>query len=263
MTTDPPDPIAAAAARYKRDNEKAKTSRKELAALVLEALRDPKAEPVDIARRAEWTPAYVRKLARDNHIEADPSYKARTEKARARLLAEAAASPAVAGPRPQVTQTIPENPERLDLTGIFPEVAALPYGRIQELAKTAEDRQPKWVEEIRQEYPGTEERRLHYLIVNVGYRQGRRPPELAAESRPRLRADRKVTAEEAAGFAALARSKANDMQLKKLDQEAEKASGENKAFAVMHAALDMELLTHDEVYGGAPVRPAGSEETSG
>lgn len=170
--------------------------------------------------------------------------------------------PAATKPRQQVTQAIPEpteEPEPLDLTGIFPEVAALPHERIKELVTNAEARQPKWVEEIRQEYPNTDERRLNYLIVNVGFRQGRKPPELAADPRPRLCADRPVTAEEAAEFAMLARSHASEMQLRKLDQEAEKAPEGSKGFAVMHAALDMGLLKHDEVYGA---RPASSAETS-
>lgn len=82
------DPIATAAARYKRDADKADRSRAALTDLVLGELRTPDAKPADIARRAQWTPAYVRKLARENGIEADPNYKARTEKARARLLAQ-------------------------------------------------------------------------------------------------------------------------------------------------------------------------------
>lgn len=88
MTADATDPITAAAARYKRDADKAKRSREALTELVLEALRKPGARPADIAKRADWTPAYVRKLARENGIEADPAYKARTEKARARIQAK-------------------------------------------------------------------------------------------------------------------------------------------------------------------------------
>jgi hypothetical protein len=91
MNTTPDDPIAAAAGRYKRADDAAKKARDALTELVLEALRQPDAKPSDIAKRAAWTPAYVRKLARDNGIEADPSYRARTEKARARLIAEATA----------------------------------------------------------------------------------------------------------------------------------------------------------------------------
>jgi hypothetical protein len=90
MTDNDPDPIAQAATRYKRADDTAKKARATLTELVLEALRAPDAKPVDIARRAGWTPAYVRKLARDNHITADSDYQARTEKARARLIAEAA-----------------------------------------------------------------------------------------------------------------------------------------------------------------------------
>ena len=91
MTDTDQDPIATAAARYKRDEAKAKQSRATLTELVLEALRAPDPKPVDIARRAGWTAAYVRKLARDNDIEAAGDYQARTEKARARLIAEASA----------------------------------------------------------------------------------------------------------------------------------------------------------------------------
>lgn len=89
MTDDDADLIAAAAARYKRADDTAKKARAALTELVVEALRQPEARPVDIAKRAGWTSAYVRKLARDNGIEADPGYKERTEKARARLIAEA------------------------------------------------------------------------------------------------------------------------------------------------------------------------------
>lgn len=257
MTTDPPDPIAAAAARYKRDNNKAKASRQELAELVLAALREPGAEPISIAKRAEWTPAYVRKLAREKGIEADPSYKARTEKARARLISEASTSPATATPRRQVTQAVPDLP---DLVGVFPEVAALPYVRIEELAGSAKTRLPEWVEEIRREYPDADEFRLNYLIVNVGLRQSRVPSELTATLRPRLHADRRLTAEETGVFAARARSSADEVQAEKLDQAAGKASDGQPDRAVIHAALDMGLLSHDEVYGE---RPTSSEEASG
>lgn len=181
MTTDPPDPIAAAAARYKRDNEKAKASRKELAALVLEALRDPNAEPIDIARRAEWTPAYVRKLARDNGIEADPSYKARTEKARARLISEASSSPAAAAPRQQVTQSLPK-----PVPSISAEVRALPHDRVSWLANKAEEMGLDWVAELRREYPHLKGPDLDYVIVDTGHQKGLRIPELdtAAPERP-------------------------------------------------------------------------------
>jgi hypothetical protein len=176
MTSDPPDPIAAAAARYKRDNDKALASRKELTSLVLDALREPDAKPIDIAKRAEWTPAYVRKLARDNDIQAAADYKARTEKARARLIAEASASPATAAPRQQVTQAVPEP------LAISTRVAALLPERAKELAEAAEARHPDWVEEIRQAHPNATGRRIHYLIVEAGLREGFRPPELGEQT---------------------------------------------------------------------------------
>jgi hypothetical protein len=91
MSSDENDLIKAEAARYKRATEAAAKSRATLTELVLNELREPGAKPADIARRADWTAAYVRKLARDNGIQADPAYKARTEKARQTLLAQAQA----------------------------------------------------------------------------------------------------------------------------------------------------------------------------
>lgn len=183
MTTDDPDPIAAAAARYKRDEAKAKQSRHGLTELVLEALRQPDAAPTDIARRAEWTPAYVRKLARDNGISADPSYKARTETARARLLAAASKEPqpAATATRQQVTQAVPERLETVPDSTISPPVAAMSNERVKELAEAAEDRHPEWIEQIRQAHPTADELRLHYLIVEAGVRMGFRPRELDEE----------------------------------------------------------------------------------
>ena len=54
--------------------------------------------------------------------------------------------------------------------------------RVRELAASAEARQPQWVAEIREEYPDANELRLCYLIVDTGFRQGRKPPELAEQS---------------------------------------------------------------------------------
>lgn len=250
MTTDPPDPITAAAARYKRDNEKAKTSRKELTALVLEALRDPKAEPIDIARRAEWTPAYVRKLAREDGIEADPSYKARTQKARARLLSEASPSPAVASPRPQVTQAV-----RKPVPSISTKVSALGAARTKELAVRLEDRYPEWVEEIKRDYPHARGPDLDLVIVELGLQKGFKIPDLAKPPEEEF-PDRPITEEEAAEYAALARSRASEMELKKLDQLAGYAPDGSKNITVMLTALNMDLLKRVEVYD-----PAASKET--
>ena len=249
MTTDPPDPITAAAARYKRDNEKAKASRKELAALVLDALRDPKAEPIDIARRAEWTPAYVRKLARENGIQADPSYKARTEKARARLLSEASPNPTTT-PRQQVTQAV-----RKPVPSISAKVSALGAARTKELAARLEDRYPEWVEEIEQDYPHARGPDLDLVIVELGLQKGFKIPDLAKPSEEEF-PDRPITEEEAAEYAALARSRANEMELKKLDQVAGYAPDGSKNITAMLTALNMDLLKRSEVYA-----PVSSEET--
>lgn len=101
MSSNENDLIKAEAARYKRATDAAAKSRATLTELVIDALREPGAKPADIARRADWTAAYVRKLARENGIQADPAYQARTEKARARLLAEAGATQASARPEPR------------------------------------------------------------------------------------------------------------------------------------------------------------------
>lgn len=85
-------------------------------------------------------------------------------------------SPAVAVPRPQVTQAVPAP---LDLSGISPEVADLSLARVRQLAASAEARTPEWVAEIRAEHPDADGPRLCYLIVDVGFRMGRKPPELA------------------------------------------------------------------------------------
>lgn len=66
-------------------------ARKAVEQAIFDAYRDPTAKRTEIADAAPWTAAHVRKLVREEGIEADPAYKARTEKARAKLLAEAAA----------------------------------------------------------------------------------------------------------------------------------------------------------------------------
>lgn len=204
--------------------------------------------PSDVARRVQYDRQHVARIAKKAGV---PPLREATVVSRAKVTAPKESHPAVAAPRQQVTQALPK-PEPIDLTGIFPEVAALPYERIKELAETAGVRLPEWVKGIRRDYPDADERRLNYLIVNVGCQHGRIPPELAASPRPRLRADNPLTAEEVAEFAALARSQADETQTKKIDQEAGKAPDGKKDLAAMHAALDMELLSHDEVYGERP-----------
>lgn len=102
-------------------------------------------------------------------------------------------SPAVATPRQQVTQAVPESP---DLTGISPEVAALSLARVTELAASAEKRTPKWVAEIREEHPDADGPRLCYLIVDTGFRMGRKPPELAEQPTPDPTPERPAASEE-------------------------------------------------------------------
>ena len=175
MTTDDSDPIAAAAARYKRDEAKAKQSRQGLTELVLEALRQPGAAPTDIARRAEWTAAYVRKLARDNGVHADPSYKARTETARARLLAaaslEAATKPKE--PRPAAPTRRRQAPEPVAAhPDVSPEVAALSYEQARDLFKDAETRHVQWAFRMRRTLGTVPTGQRFYAGVQAGVDEG-------------------------------------------------------------------------------------------
>ncbi|MFD9248493.1 hypothetical protein [Streptomyces bottropensis] len=87
-------------------------------------------------------------------------------------------------------------------------------------------------------------------------RQRRKP-------QPEPRDGRPLTDEEAATLAALARSRASEMQLKKLEQNAEGVADGYKDFTTLHTAMDMGLLTHDEVYAEPSERPVSGEETSG
>lgn len=80
---------------------------------------------------------------------------------------------------------------------------------------------------------------------------------------PEPRDGRPLTDEEAATLAALARSRASEMELKKLEQNAAGVADGYKDFTTLHTAMDMGLLTHDEVYAEPSERPVSGEETSG
>jgi hypothetical protein len=239
--------------RYEKAETQLEQVRKEVSDEIAAILMARTLGPSEVTKLSPFERQHVGRIAKAAGV---PPLREATVVSRAKASAPKEPNPAAATPRQQVTQALPK-PEPIDLTGISPEVAALPLERVRKLAASAEARLPEWVEEIRQEYPDANELRLCYLIVNAGLRWGRTPPELAAAPRPRLRTDRPLTDKEAAEFAALARSRASEMQAKKFDQEAGKASDKNKGFAVMHAALDMELLTYDEVYGE---RPASDDE---
>ena len=131
--------------------------------------------PSEVARRVQYDRQHVARIAKKAGV---PPLREATVVSRAKASAPKESSPAVAAPRPQVTQALPK-PEPIDLTDISPEVAALSMERVRSLAASAETRQPQWVAEIREEYPDANELRLCYLIVDTGFRQGRKPPELA------------------------------------------------------------------------------------
>ena len=204
--------------------------------------------PSEVARRVQYDRQHVARIAKKAGV---PPLREATVVSRAKAGPPKEPRPAVAPARRQVTHALPKA-----VPGISRKVAALLPERIEELADRAAERYPEWVEEMRQEYPHLHKRDLDLLIVDLGLQKGFKIPELA-DPPVADPADRPVSEEEAAEFAVLARSRANEMQSKKLDQEAEKATDGSNDFAVMHAALDMGLLKHDEVYGE---RPAGSEE---
>lgn len=82
-------------------------------------------------------------------------------------------------------------------------------------------------------------------------------PEPRAEERP-------LADEEVAEYATLARSRASEQQLKKLEQDTSGRPDRLKDFIVFSSAMGMGLLKHDEVYATAkPERPVSSEEKAG
>lgn len=97
--------------------------------------------------------------------------------------------------------------------------------------------------------PATPPRRITPL-----QRQNAPTPEPRAEERP-------LTDEEVAEYAALAQSRANEQERKKLEQDTSGRPDRLKDFIVFSSAMGMGLLTHNEVYGpAAPERPVSSEE---
>jgi hypothetical protein len=136
--------------------------------------------PSEVTRLSPFERQHVGRIAKAAGV---PPLREATVVSRAKATAPKEPSPAATTPRQQVTQALPK-PEPIDLTGISPEVAALSMERVRGLAASAEARQPQWVAEIREEYPDANELRLCYLIVDVGFRQGHKPPELAEQAEP-------------------------------------------------------------------------------
>lgn len=162
------------AQRYKSATDVLDAVRTEMQETAVALLQQDGVKQADVARVTGWSREHLRRLKEKAELE---SLRRKVDE----LSATKKPSPAVATPRQQVTETLPK-PEPIDLTGISPEVAALSLERVRELAASAEVRQPQWVAEIREEYPDANELRLCYLIVDAGFRQGRKPPELAEQS---------------------------------------------------------------------------------
>jgi len=82
------------------------------------------------------------------------------------------------------------------------------------------------------------------------------PEQRARPVKPKPQVEgRPLTDEEAATLAALARSRASEMQLKKLEQNTEMVGDGYKDYTTVHTAMSMGLLTHDEVYGTTSEEP--------
>lgn len=162
--------------RYKGATEALDAVRSEMQTTAVELLRQEGVKQADVARITGWSREHLRRLKEKAELEA---LRQQVEELSAGKKPHAAA----ATPRQQVTQAVPK-PEPIDLTGISPEVAGLPLERVRSLAASAEARQPQWVAEIREEYSDANELRLCYLIVDTGFRQGRKPPELADAPAP-------------------------------------------------------------------------------
>lgn len=162
--------------RYKKATDALDVVRTEMQGTAVALLQQDGVKQADVARVTGWSREHLRRLKEKAELE---TLRRRVDE----LSATKKPSPAAATPRPQVTQALPK-PEPIDLTGISPEVTGLSLERVRSLAASAEARQPQWVAEIREEYPDANELRLCYLIVDTGFRQGRKPPELAEQPGP-------------------------------------------------------------------------------
>ncbi|MFJ8923873.1 hypothetical protein ACIREK_30900 [Streptomyces sp. NPDC102415] len=74
--------IAAAGDRRLRAADRLKKSSEELKELVLDALREGRYRPTDVAKASKWTGAHVRKMAREAGIEPDERYEERAARLR-------------------------------------------------------------------------------------------------------------------------------------------------------------------------------------
>lgn len=169
------DRLAELTGRYETTETQLEQVRKEVTDEIAAILMARTLGPSEVTRLSPFERQHVGRIAKAAGV---PPLREATVVSRAKATAPKGSHPAVAAPRQQVTQAVPK-PEPIDLTGISPEVAALSMERVRSLAASAEARQPQWVAEIREEYPDANELRLCYLIVDVGFRQGHKPPELA------------------------------------------------------------------------------------
>lgn len=172
------DRLAELTGRYETAETHLEQVRKEVTEEIASILMARTLGPSEVTRLSPFERQHVGRIAKAAGV---PPLREATVVSRAKATAPKGSRPAAAAPRQQVTQAVPK-PEPIDLTGISPEVAALSMERVRNLAASAEARQPQWVAEIREEYPDANELRLCYLIVDTGFRQGRKPPELADQS---------------------------------------------------------------------------------
>ncbi|MDX5569798.1 hypothetical protein PYK79_49920 [Streptomyces sp. ID05-04B] len=161
--------------RYKEATAALDAVRIEMQTTAIALLQQPDIKQADVARVTGWSREHLRRIREKAEMEA---LRRKVAELTEPAPAEAKRPSPAAAPRQQVTQSLPK-PAPLDLAGISPEVAALSLARVRQLAASAEARTPEWVAEIREEHPDADGPRLCYLIVDVGFRMGRKPPELA------------------------------------------------------------------------------------
>jgi hypothetical protein len=174
--------------RYKKATDALDVVRTEMQGTAVALLQQDGVKQADVARVTGWSREHLRRLKEKAELEA---LRRRVDE----LSTTKTPRPAVAAPRQQVTQAVPEHVETVPNSVISPPVVAMTVERVKELAEAAEARHPEWIEQIRQAHPTADEHRLYYLIVEAGVRMGFRPRELDAKSTP----DRPAGSEENTG----------------------------------------------------------------
>lgn len=266
--------------RYEKAEAQLEQVRKEVSDEIAGILMARTLGPSEVTKLSPFERQHVGRIAKAAGV---PPLREATVVSRAKAAAAPGPRPAAA-PRQQVTQATWK-----PVPSISPRVAALPYERVKELADRARDRYPEWVDEIRQDHPHLRGPDLDLVIVELGREKGFKVEELSttdkpqpAVAAPRVQASVAAPAVPAAEPEAspplpeitekqfrkaitLAQGRATPDQRQRLTRTAKVAEqlDRNKDDEVLKAALEMGLLTRDEVYTEPSERPVSGEETGG